>query len=355
MRRDIFVLGGSQMGITAVLLGLFAWLMGLGAVAAGLIGFSLALSATSIALQLLEERGELQAEHGQKTFTVLLFQDIMIVPALAVIPLLAPSAGTGGGWLSNLQAIGIGVAAIAIIILAGRYLLNPLFRILATTGAREVMTATALFIVLGAAELMHLAGMSMALGAFLAGVLLAESNFRHELEADIEPFRGLLLGLFFMSVGMMIDLAFVADHWLALAGATLGVVLIKFAVVYGIAFLNRASRKARLRAASVLTPAGEFSFVLLPLGVSLAILDGEEGKFAVALAALTMLVGPLLFKAIDLWIERLERANEAQPSEIEEDFATAKGAAIVIGGGRFRASRQPDAARGAHRCDGHRQ
>ncbi len=335
MKRDILVLGGSQMAVTGVLIAIMAWFSGLSPVAAGIAGFALALSATSIALQLLEERSELQAIHGQKVFTVLIFQDMMIVPALAVIPLLAPGSGEGGDWASTLQAMGIGIAAIAIIVLAGRYVLNPLFRLLAETNAREVMTATALFIVLGAAELMHIAGMSMALGAFLAGVMLAESNFRHELEADIEPFRGLLLGLFFMSVGMMIDLEFVLTHALWLGLAVIGLVSAKFGVVYAMAQLQGASLVARLRGSSVLTPAGEFSFVLLPLAVSIGALSGIEGKFLVALAALSMLIGPLVFTATDRIIRRLAKRSNEISEEIEEDFGSAKGSAIVIGGGRF--------------------
>jgi glutathione-regulated potassium-efflux system protein KefB len=334
MKRDILVLGTSQMAATGVIIGLAAWFFGMTGVAAGIAGFALALSATSIALQLLEERGELQSVHGEKTFTVLIFQDMMIVPALAVIPLLAPGGGPDGDWLSSLRAIGIGIAGIAAIVLAGRYALNPLFHLLAKTNAREVMTATALFIVLGAAELMHIAGMSMALGAFLAGVMLAESNFRHELEADIEPFRGLLLGLFFMSVGMMIDLPFVYANALWLLLAVTALIAVKFAVVYVIAWAHRASMTARLRAASVLTPAGEFSFVLLPLAVGIGAVSGAEGKFLVALAALSMLIGPVLFTVIDRVIQRMS-ANGAISGEIVEDFDGAKGSALVIGGGRF--------------------
>jgi glutathione-regulated potassium-efflux system protein KefB len=335
MKRDILVLGGSQMALTGAIIGLAAWFLGLSGASALIAGFTLALSATSIALQLLEERGELQSEHGQRSFTVLIFQDIMIVPALALVPLLAPSTGEGGNWVSTLTAIGIGIGAIAIIVVAGLYLLNPLFRLLAQINAREVMTATALFIVLGSAELMHIAGMSMALGAFLAGVLLAESNFRHELEADIEPFRGLLLGLFFMSVGMMIDLSFVFANALWLTLAIIGLIAVKFGVVYAIASVHGANMVARLRASSVLTPSGEFSFVLIPLAVSIGAIGGEHGKFLIALAALSMLIGPLLFNFTDMIIRRMAKGSAVIEGEIVEDFNGAKGAALVIGGGRF--------------------
>jgi glutathione-regulated potassium-efflux system protein KefB len=335
MKRDILVLGGSQMAISGTVIALVAWWFGLSAIAAAVAGFSLALSATSIALQLLEERGELQTVHGQKSFTVLIFQDMMIVPALALIPLFAPGGNAGGNWVSTLTAVAIGIAAIGIIVAAGLYALNPLFRLLAAINAREVMTATALFIVLGAAELMHLAGMSMALGAFLAGVLLAESNFRHELEADIEPFRGLLLGLFFMSVGMMIDLSFILQNLGWLAMAIMGLIALKFAVIFFIAAADGANMVARLTSAALLTPAGEFSFVLLPLAASINIIDGPTQKFLVALAALSMLLGPLLFTALERLIRRIAAQDATVAEEIDEDFDGARGTAIVIGGGRF--------------------
>ena len=170
-------------------------------------GVALALSATAIALQILEERGQLQQVYGQRAFAILLFQDMAVVPLLALLPLLGEGgANPHGDPLAALRSVALIAAAIALVVAAGRYLLNPAFRLLAATGAREVMTAAALLVVLGAALIMQAAGMSMALGAFLAGVLLAESNYRHELEADIEPFRGLLLALFFMGIGMTIDM-----------------------------------------------------------------------------------------------------------------------------------------------------
>ncbi|MGL4444833.1 MAG: monovalent cation:proton antiporter-2 (CPA2) family protein, partial [Alsobacter sp.] len=205
MRRDIFGLGAAQFAGTAALIALAAVPLGLAWGGAVVLGIALAMSATAIALQILDERGALQTPYGQRTFSVLLFQDMAIVPILALIPLLAPGRAAGGTAAGTLAAVGVAVGALAAIVLAGRYLLNPLFRLLAAAGAREVLTAAALLVVLGAALLMQVAGMSMALGAFLAGLLLAESNFRHQLEADIEPFRGLLLGLFFMSVGMSMD------------------------------------------------------------------------------------------------------------------------------------------------------
>src|SRR5215471_1625340 len=204
MRRDIFGLGAAQLAATTLTIGALAYAAGLvdwrGAVLAGV---ALAMSSTAIALQILEERGELQKDYGQRAFAILLFQDMAVVPLLAALPLLAQgNEGAHADLPHGLRAVALIAGAIALIVVAGRYLLNPFFRLLAQTGSREVMTAAALLVVLGAALTMQKAGMSMALGAFLAGVLLAESNYRHELEADIEPFRGLLLALFFMGIGM---------------------------------------------------------------------------------------------------------------------------------------------------------
>src|SRR5205823_3619238 len=227
----------------------------------------------AIALQILEERGQLQQDYGQRAFAILLFQDMAVVPLLAVLPLLAPaSEGTHAQLGDGMRAVGLIAGAIALIVLAGRYLLNPFFRLLAQSGSREVMTAVALLIVLGAALLMQKAGMSMALGAFLAGVMLAESNYRHELEADIEPFRGLLLALFFMGIGMTVDLDLVRAHLVLIVAAVLAITALKAAIVW-LLFRATCARGDALRAGSILTAAGEFAFVLIPLGAALGSLD----------------------------------------------------------------------------------
>lgn len=333
MRRAIFGLGAAQLAITAVVIGGAAYYCGLlgwrGAVVAGV---ALAMSATAIALQILEERGQLQQVYGQRAFAILLFQDMAVVPLLAALPLLAPgSESTPTSFLDGLQAVAWIVAAIALIIVAGRYLLNPFFRLLAQTGSREVMTAAALLVVLGASLLMQQAGMSMALGAFLAGVLLAESNYRHELEADIEPFRGLLLALFFMSIGMTIDLTVVRGNlWLILAAAV-AITVLKAAIVWLLFRATCIRRGDALRAGSVLTAAGEFAFVLIPLGASLAVLDTREASIVTAIAAITMLLGPLVATFTDKVLEWNDKAAEQEP----DDFSDAHGAVLVIGWGRF--------------------
>jgi monovalent cation:proton antiporter-2 (CPA2) family protein len=333
LRRAIFGLGAAQLALTALAIGALAYLVGLvdwrGAVVAGV---ALAMSATAIALEILEERGQLQQDYGQRAFAILLFQDMAVVPLLAVLPLLAQAGESNHADVGDgLRAVALIVGAILLIVVSGRYLLNPFFRLLAQTGSREVMTAAALLVVLGAALVMQKAGMSMALGAFLAGVLLAESNYRHELEADIEPFRGLLLALFFMGIGMSIDLAIVrANLWLILAAAAV-ITVLKAAIVWLLFNATCVRRADALRAGSVLTAAGEFAFVLIPLGGSLGVLDARQASILTAIAAITMLLGPLVATFTETLLRRLNPPDTREP----DDFSEARGSVLVIGFGRF--------------------
>lgn len=333
LRRAIFGLGAAQLALTALAIGTPAYLVGLvdwrGAVVAGV---ALAMSATAIALEILEERGQLQQDYGQRAFAILLFQDMAVVPLLAALPLLAQAGGSTHTNISDgLRAVALIVGAILLIVVAGRYLLNPFFRLLAQTGSREVMTAAALLVVLGAALIMQKAGMSMALGAFLAGVLLAESNYRHELEADIEPFRGLLLALFFMGIGMSIDLAIVrANVWLILVAAIV-ITALKATIVW-LLFRATCVREAdALRAGSVLTAAGEFAFVLIPLGGSLGVLDPRQASILTAVAAISMLLGPLVATLTEALLRRFKPLDAREA----DDFSDARGSVLVIGFGRF--------------------
>jgi len=334
MRRDIFGLGVAQLVLTAaaiaglaVATGMFNWR------AALVAGLALALSATSIALRILEERGHLQQPYGQRAFAILLFQDMAVVPLLALVPLLAP-----GGEIKEqvtlaetVSSVGLAGLAIAALVLAGRYLLNPFFRLLAWTDAREVMTAAALLVVLGSALLMQTVGMSMALGAFLAGVLLAESSYRHELEADIEPFRGVLLALFFMGVGMTIDMRIVmANLWLVVTAAII-ITLLKAGIVWALFRVTCARRGEALQAGSVLTGAGEFAFVLLPLGTSLGILTATQGSLLSAIAAVTLLIGPPFAEITERLLRRFSRGQEREA----DDFGGTTPSVLVIGFGRF--------------------
>ncbi|HXY90602.1 MAG TPA: monovalent cation:proton antiporter-2 (CPA2) family protein, partial [Xanthobacteraceae bacterium] len=334
LRRAIFGLGAAQMIVTTlVLFALALFAFGLGWRGALLAGVALAMSGTAIALQLLEERGDLQATYGQRAFGVLLFQDMAVVPILALVPLLSPwQTNDGGGFWEGARQAAIVTGVIAAVVLSGRYLLNPLFQLLAQANTREVMTAAALLLVIGTGLVMQLAGMSMALGAFLAGLLLAESNYRHELEANIEPFRGLLLALFFMGVGMSIDLSVVRAHLWLLAGGALAVIVVKTAIVWALYQLAPVHDPDGLRAAAVLTAAGEFAFVLLPIGLTLGVVSAAQSSFIVALAAVTMLVGPLFATLTDRWLAR--RYIEEQEYELD-GLAKTHGAVLIIGFGRF--------------------
>ena len=333
MRRDIFGLGAAQLAATGIVIGCIAYATGLlDGRAAIVAGLALALSSTAIALQILNERGQLQQVYGQRAFAILLFQDMAVVPLLALIPLLAPGTAKHSGSLTEaLGSVALIVGAIAAIVIAGRYLLNPFFRLLAQTGSREVMTAAALLVVLGAALLMQVAGMSMALGAFLAGVLLAESNYRHELEADIEPFRGLLLALFFMGVGMTIDMSVVrANLWL-IASAAIVLTVLKGAIIWLLFRPTCRGDTDALRAGSILTGCSEFAFVLLPLAGSLGVMSGGNVSLVAAIAAVTMLISPPVASLTDAVLRSRKKTVEPTP----DDFSDANGSVLVIGFGRF--------------------
>ncbi|MCW2272978.1 potassium transporter TrkA [Rhodoblastus acidophilus] len=339
MRRDIVVLGVTQMIVTALPIGLAAWtLLGLSPFGALATGVALAFSSTAIAMQLLDERGDLQTPYGRRAFSVLLAQDIAVAPLLAAIPFFGGGSSLTGAMHDALIDLSKAFAALAFVILAGHWALNPLFRLLARAGAREVLTAAALLIVLGAAVLMQSVGMSMALGAFLAGILLSESNFRHQLEADIEPFRGLLMGLFFMSVGMSVDQKLVVEHIGWLAGASAALLAVKTAIMFALFRLNGFANREALSAAGVLTPAGEFSFAIFPLAAQTALIPGADSSLLSALAAIAMVAGPFLAKITDALVARFS----PEPASVDEPEApppvipkARRGKILVVGFGRF--------------------
>lgn len=335
MKRAIFGLGALQLSITTlVLIPLALYALELGLAGAIVASVALAMSATSIALQILDERGDLQTAYGQRAFAVLLFQDIAVVPILALIPLLSPwQVNDGGGtWQGAIKAAEV-AGVIAVVFLTGRYLINPFFQFLARANAREVMTAAALLIVIGTGLAVQAAGMSMGLGAFLAGLVLAESSYRHELEADIEPFRGLLLALFFMGVGMSIDIDVVRNNmWVLFAGAAV-VTLLKAGIVWGLSQLNPNARAEGLRVGAVLTPASEFAFVLIPLGLSTVELTTRQASIVIALAGLTMLIGPPFASAVEWWHAR--RQKDENPVYDVEGLEQTRGSVLIIGFGRF--------------------
>lgn len=295
------------------------------------------MSSTAIVLQALAEKGLLKSPPGQTTFAILLFQDIAVIPILAVMPLLAPGgvvteAGETGliselpGWAGALMV----PAAVGVVVLGGRLLMRPVFRIMAQTRLREVFTATALLLVAGTALLMQSVGLSPALGAFLAGVVLADSEFRHEIETDIEPFKGLLLGLFFISVGAGIDLQMILASPLALIGLVVGVVALKAAVLYPIARMAKLARPDAWLTAIALSQIGEFAFVLISFASQNQILDGDTRSLLTAAVALSMLTTPLLLIAWERTMaNRTETGEEREADTIEE-----RNRVIIAGFGR---------------------
>jgi glutathione-regulated potassium-efflux system protein KefB len=332
MGRAIFGLGAAQLAVTAAALATLASVSGVsGWRGATVAGLALAMSSTAIALRILDDRSDLQLGYGQRAFAILLFQDMSVVPLLALLPLLAPIGAAPTDLAEAGIAAGRIALAIAAVVAAGRWLLNPMFRLLAQTGAREAMTAGALLVVLGAAGLMQATGMSMALGAFLAGVMLAESNYRHELEADIEPFRGLLLALFFMGVGMAIDAALVRQHLALIIAAAVLVSLLKMLVIWVIYLPLCDRQRDALEAGSVLTSAGEFAFVLIPLGAASGILSAREAGLYGAISATTMVLGPPIAALTRMALRRLGDGSQRET----DDFDGAKGTVLLIGFGRF--------------------
>ena len=340
MRGPVLGAGGMQVGLTALAIAGIGLLLGADwrmALAAGLI---LAMSSTAIALQILSERGLLKTTGGETAFAVLLFQDVSVIPILTMLPLLAlaPAAGGGAGhgdgWIETLpawaQALAV-LGAVAAVVVGGRLLTRPAFRLIAETRLREIFTASALLLVIGITLLMQSVGLSPALGAFLAGVVLADSEFRHELEGDIEPFKGLLLGLFFLSVGAGIDFAQVAAAPLTVAGLVVLLVAVKAAVLVGLGSLARRPRTEILLTALVLSQGGEFAFVLLAFAVQNGVLPQAEASLLVSVVALSMPVTPLLMMAHGRLSERLA-AHELPP---EPDAIEPQGSVVIAGFGRF--------------------
>ena len=329
LRREIFGLGAAQVGLCGALLTGVGVLGGLSPPAAFVVGMGFVLSSTAVVMQMLDERGDTSTPHGQQAVSILLLEDLAIVPLLAIVALWAPAqAGDASGW----TAVALALASVAGLVLAGRYLLNPLFRLLAATGAREVMTAAALFVVLGSALLMQLGGLSMAMGAFLAGVLLSESSFRHQLEADIEPFRGILLGLFFLAVGMSLDLAVVAAQWPLIAMSVAAFMTVKACGIFVVAKLFGAPNRAAITRMVQFAQGGEFAFVLYSAAATAGVISAQINAIASATVILSMALTPILA----LLLYRLMPPERQRDSLDGIDEANGlEGEALVIGFGRF--------------------
>jgi glutathione-regulated potassium-efflux system protein KefB len=326
LRRSVFGLGGLQVVGTGALLAGVGLVLGLRLPTALIAGLGLSLSSTAFALQLLAEKNELTTEHGRASFGILLFQDLAVIPLLALLPFLGEpiTQSTQPGWVSALEVVGV----LAVVIVGGRYVLRPLFRFVASLHSQELFTATALLLVVGTAMLVSRVGLSMALGAFLAGVLLADSEYRHELEADIEPFKGLLLGLFFIAVGMSVNLGLLATSPVRVVALVLGLVALKALVLFALGKWAFKSNEPALSMAVVISQGGEFAFVLFGLAVGFRVMERELAELLVVVVSLSMAVTPVLFMAY----EKLVRPRFHKKEQRAFDVAPEQDNPVLIAG-----------------------
>ena len=332
LRGAVFIGGGAQLGLTGALLSFGLVALGLGWPSALLAGFALAMSSTAIGMQVMDERNMTSTPAGRAAFAILLFQDIAAIPLIAVIPLVAQVMGLGKHAASDQpvwQKALIAVAAIASVVIAGRYLVKPVLRFVAKADVREVFTAFALLLVVGIAQLMSFAGLSMALGAFIAGVLLASSEYRRALETDIEPFKGLLLGLFFIGVGMSIDFGEVVSRPALLLLLVAGLIAVKFAVLVGLAKPLGVARRQRLAFGALLGQGGEFAFVVFNVASESHVIDGQWIPLLTAAVAISMAATPIVLILADRLVARLARQQR------EADVIDERAPVIIAGFGRY--------------------
>ncbi|WP_347331750.1 monovalent cation:proton antiporter-2 (CPA2) family protein [Marinimicrobium locisalis] len=339
LRRAILGMGGAQVVISALVLSGATLALSVSPAEAILIGLAVALSSTAIVLQTLEERGLLDSSVGQNSFSVLLFQDVAVIPILAAVPLLARGDGAGAtgvmgqDLLSSFPAYWqalITLLVITGIIVIARYLLRPVFRVIANAQQSELFTGFVLLIVVGVTLAMTAIGLSPALGAFIAGVVLAESEFRHEIEADLNPFKGLLMGLFFLSVGASIDYALLVDRPLLILGGAVALMLIKFAVLYGVGTVFRFGPSEKVLFGISLSQGGEFAFVISAAGLTAGVLSQGNAQVLNLVVAVTMVGTAILFMAFD----RFSSLRQRKPSPQYETPSPSKGV-IIAGYGRF--------------------
>lgn len=330
MRRAVFGLGGAQVLATALVLGWLGTALGAPLLPALIAGFGLALSSTAFVLPILAEKNQLATTHGNASFAILLFQDLAVIPLLVVLPMLDHGGGDPRrtGWLLVASKI---LGALIGLILVGRYLLRSIFKMIAASGNQEIMTALALLVVVGTASIMHFVGLSMSLGAFLAGVLLAESEYRHELQADIEPFKGLLLGLFFMAVGMSANLGIIRDMPLKVVAVVLGFMLVKALVVYGVGRLFGQSRDVSRNIAAALSQGGEFAFVLFGIATASKVMSQPAADFLVVVVTASMVLTPLAFAVNEkVLAKRLAKEEHRDFDSIGDD----QNPVVIAGFGR---------------------
>lgn len=326
LRRSIFGMGLVQVTVTGAALTAAGVALGLPIQSAAVVGIGLSLSSTAFVLQMLAEKKQVDTEHGRSGFAILLFQDLAVIPVLALLPLLAGTEATAGEGVT--QKVVTGVVAIVVLVVGGRLLLRPLFRMVAASGSHEIFSATSLMLVIGSTLLMETAGLSMALGAFVAGVLLADSEYRHEIEANIEPFKGLLLGLFFIAVGMSVNIGLLSSRPVQILGLVFGLLVIKAAVLYGVARGFKMGPASARHLAFILPQGGEFAFVLFTAAAGYQILAAPMVETLVLVVSVSMAATPLLFLLNEKWLApRLD--GEAQP---EFDRIDDPGNPVIIAG-----------------------
>lgn len=329
LRRQIFGLGVIQVATCGALLTGVGMLLGFAPAVSFVFGMGFVLTSTAIVMQILGERGELASEHGQKMVSILLLEDLAIVPLLAVVALLAPTS-EDADLFTRLASIGAAIGAIVLLIFLGRKIMNPFFGLLSQAKVREVLTAGALLVVLGAALLFQVSGLSMAMGAFLAGVLLSTSTFRHQLEADVEPFRGLLLGLFFLAVGMSLDLPVVAVNWQIIAMSVVAYMLVKATAIYIIARLLKSDHGEALERAVLMGQGGEFAFVLYTTAASAGLIDAPTNAIFTATVIISMVLTPFAIipmrRLLPKKVQSLDGVDVADGLEAR---------VLIIGFGRF--------------------
>lgn len=329
LRRDIFGLGSAQIFACTLVLTLIGIAFGFPLVISFISAMGFVLTSTAIVFQILTERGEVASKPGQKMVSILLFEDLLIVPLLALVAVLSPahSASATMSW----QVVAMPIVAMAAVIAAGIWLLNPLFRILAGARAREVLTAAALLVVLGTALLMQVTGLSMAMGAFLAGVLLAESSFRHQIETDVEPFRGILLGLFFIGVGMSLNLTVVKANIALIIAGVLAMMIGKALCIYFIARIFKSSHRQALDRAILMAQGGEFAFVLYAAAAQANVISAEVNANMTAIVVLSMVLTPLVV----IVAKKVIPAPASSLDGVEAPQADPESCALLIGFGRF--------------------
>lgn len=337
-RRQIFGLGVAQVLVCGALLSVTGVMFGLSPAVAFIAAMGFVLSSTAVIMQMLEERGEASTAMGQKAVSILLLEDLAIVPLLAIVAALAP----GNTDTPQSTGVMIGIAALVGLVVVGRWAINPMFRLLAAARAREVMTAAALLVVLGAAYLMELGGLSMAMGAFVAGVLLSESTFRHQLEADIEPFRGILLGLFFLAIGMSLDLAVIATEWQRILTFVALFMIAKAGGIFAVARLVGDSSRDAVNRVALFTQGGEFAFVLYAAALSVGIFSAEQSAIFSAVVIISMALTPITARLIGALMP--QQAPQLDGVEMADGL---EGNVLIIGFGRFgQVVSQPLLARG---------